>query len=100
MESPYFESRITTTEDPNELSNGFDLKTDDGPVFFGIHDTTSTSGAQSSSMNEQDFPSRAPESYCSEISSACSGKTANLETCVESESNLLMNECISIIILS
>ncbi|XP_062090016.1 uncharacterized protein LOC133796497 [Humulus lupulus] len=72
LESPYFEPRITSTEDKNELSNGFDLKTEDRPVFFGIHDTTSTSGAQSSSINEQEFTNRAPESYSSEISSACS----------------------------
>uniref|UniRef100_A0A803P0F0 TRF2/HOY1 PH-like domain-containing protein n=1 Tax=Cannabis sativa TaxID=3483 RepID=A0A803P0F0_CANSA len=72
LESPYFETRITTTDEKNELSNGFDLKTEDRPVFFGIHDTTSTSGAQSSSINEQEFTNRAPESYCSEISSACS----------------------------
>lgn len=89
LESPYFEPRITT-EDPNEFSSGFDLKTEDGPVFFSLHDTTSTSGAQSSSINEQDFTNRAPESCSAEISSACSGKIMNLDTSIESESIVVL----------
>ncbi|PON99426.1 hypothetical protein TorRG33x02_045930 [Trema orientale] len=74
LESPYFEPRITTPEDPNEFSNGFDIKTEDRPVFFSLHEATSTSGAQSSSINEQDFTNSniAPESYSGEISSPCS----------------------------
>lgn len=64
LESPYFEPRVTTTQDPNELSREFDAKTE-GPVFFGLHEATCTSGAESSSKTEREFVNRA----ASEISS-------------------------------
>lgn len=69
LESAYFEPRAMTTQDPNEFNREFDVKTE-GPVFFGLQDTTSTSGAESSSKTEQDLAHRAS----TEISSPSSGK--------------------------
>lgn len=74
LESPYFEPRVTTTQDPNELSREFDAETA-GPVFFGLHEATSTTGAESSSKTEQEFVNRA----ASEISSPSSGKDFETE---------------------
>ena len=73
LESPYFEPRVNTTEDANEFNHEFDVKAV-GPALFSLQDATTSSGAESSSRNEQDITNRASESYSSEISSPGSGR--------------------------
>lgn len=75
IDSPYFESRVTTINSPNEFSHGFDTKGEDGSVFLGLQDAISPLGAQSSSKNELEFSGRASQDICS----PSSGKILNWE---------------------
>ncbi|XP_015869013.2 uncharacterized protein LOC107406408 isoform X1 [Ziziphus jujuba] len=72
LDSPYFESRVTTINDPNEFSHGFHKKGEDGSVFLGLQDAISPLAAQSSSKNEQELSGRAPENYSQDIPSPSS----------------------------
>lgn len=79
LDCPYFESRVPTTNDPDEFSHGFDMKREEGPAFLSLQNAISPSGAQSSSKNEEDFSGRAPENYSQDIPSPSSGKILLLE---------------------
>ncbi|XAR67814.1 hypothetical protein NMG60_11002733 [Bertholletia excelsa] len=69
--SPYFEPRISVFDNSNELSHGY---CDKGQTLFNMGDATSSSGAQSSSLkNEQeDFVGRPPEQFPCEATSPSS----------------------------
>ncbi|KAL5573065.1 hypothetical protein UlMin_022662 [Ulmus minor] len=79
LETPYFETNVRT-EEANECGHVFDFKKEDRPCFFTLQDSaTSTSGAQSSSKNEQDFANVGHENYSHEISSPRSVNTHAIE---------------------
>lgn len=79
LDCPYFESRVPTSNDPEEISHGFDMKREEEPDFLGLRNAVSPAGARSSSKKEEDFSGRAPDSYSQDIPSPSSGKFFNLE---------------------
>ncbi|XP_031105444.1 uncharacterized protein LOC116010263 isoform X1 [Ipomoea triloba] len=73
LDSPYFESKISIFEDPDESDTGTDLNGGENSSFLDLCDANSPSGAHcSSSRSEQDHISQPLESIRRETSSPSS----------------------------
>nr|GMC77821.1 uncharacterized protein LOC109155298 [Ipomoea batatas] len=74
LDSPYFESKISIFEDPDESDTGTDLNGGENSSFLDLCDANSPSGAHcSSSRSEQDHIIQPLESIRRETSSPSSG---------------------------
>ncbi|XP_057966879.1 uncharacterized protein LOC131157045 isoform X2 [Malania oleifera] len=75
LESPYFETRVSVFEDPDESKcHNFHLKNEEGSAFYGLQDSLSPAPRLSSLKNEQHNPIAGPPGHLShETSSPSSG---------------------------